>query len=125
MRLKCGGVGRQFHTPLPKIQENISTSNNHTVSGMDTKSVQAQSPATPVYILRGHASPIHALNIYSQNLRLVSGDANGWIVVWDLVTKRPVTGWKAHEGAILEARGFNVDLGATEIYTYDDSSTTT
>lgn len=92
---------------------------------MDTKSVQAQSPATPVYILRGHASPIHALNIYSQNLRLVSGDANGWIVVWDLVTKRPVTGWKAHEGAILEARGFNVDLGATEIYTYDDSSTTT
>ncbi|CDM30858.1 hypothetical protein DTO013E5_496 [Penicillium roqueforti] len=85
---------------------------------MDTKSVQAQSPATPVYILRGHASPIHALNIYSQNLRLVSGDANGWIVVWDLVTKRPVTGWKAHEGAILEARGFNVDLGATEIYTH-------
>lgn len=90
---------------------------------MDTNSVQAQSPATPIYILRGHASPIHALHIYSQNLRLVSGDANGWIVVWDLVTKRPMTAWKAHEGAILEARGFNVGSGATEIYTYDDSST--
>ncbi|KAJ5213730.1 hypothetical protein N7449_000899 [Penicillium cf. viridicatum] len=85
---------------------------------MDTNSVQAQSPATPIYILRGHASPIHALHIYSQNLRLVSGDANGWIVVWDLVTKRPVTAWKAHEGAILEARGFNVGSGATEIYTH-------
>lgn len=89
---------------------------------MDTNSVQAQSPATPIYILRGHASPIHALHIYSQNLRLVSGDANGWIVVWDLVTKRPVTTWKAHEGAILEARGFDIGSGATEIYTYDDSS---
>ncbi|KAJ5952363.1 uncharacterized protein N7479_010776 [Penicillium vulpinum] len=85
---------------------------------MDTKTVQAQSQATPIYILRGHASPIHALHIYSQNLRLVSGDANGWIVVWDLVTKRPVTAWKAHEGAILEARGFNIGEGATEIYTH-------
>ncbi|KAJ5529235.1 hypothetical protein N7527_002628 [Penicillium freii] len=85
---------------------------------MDTNSVQAQSPATPIYVLRGHASPIHALHIYSQNLRLVSGDANGWIVVWDLVTKRPMTAWKAHEGAILEARGFNVGSGATEIYTH-------
>ncbi|KAG0157388.1 hypothetical protein PDIDSM_4573 [Penicillium digitatum] len=85
---------------------------------MDVKSVQAQSPATPKYILRGHASPIHALHIYSRNLRLVSGDANGWIVVWDLVTKRPVTAWKAHEGDILEARGYNVGSGATEIYTH-------
>ncbi|KGO43879.1 hypothetical protein PEX1_087030 [Penicillium expansum] len=85
---------------------------------METKSAQAQSPAAPIYILRGHASPIHALHIYSQNLRLVSGDANGWIVVWDLVTKRPVTAWKAHEGAILEARGFNVGSNATEIYTH-------
>jgi WD40 repeat protein len=86
------------------------------------KSVQAQSQATPIYILRGHASPIHALHIYSQNLRLVSGDANGWVVVWDLVTKRPVTAWKAHEGAILEARGFNIGEGVTEIYTYGDST---
>ncbi|KAJ5782843.1 hypothetical protein N7457_004617 [Penicillium paradoxum] len=83
---------------------------------MDTKSV-TQAPS-PVYILRGHASPIHALHIYNQNLRLVSGDANGWIIVWDLVTKRPVTAWKAHEGAILEARGFIVGSGITEIYTH-------
>lgn len=83
---------------------------------MDSRAV-GRTPA-PVYILRGHASPIHALHIYSQNLRLVSGDANGWIVVWDLVTKRPVTSWKAHEGAILEARGFDLTSGVTEIYTY-------
>ncbi|KAJ5587209.1 uncharacterized protein N7459_002974 [Penicillium hispanicum] len=75
-------------------------------------------PATPVYILRGHAAPIHALDIFSRNLRLVSGDAEGWIVVWDLVTKRPVTVWKAHEGAVLEVKGFCIGNGGSEIYTH-------
>lgn len=74
-------------------------------------------PATPIYILRGHAAPIHALHIFSQNLRLVSGDADGWIIVWDLVTKRPVAVWKAHEGAVLEVKGFRVATGSWEIYT--------
>ncbi|KAJ5327502.1 hypothetical protein N7541_009683 [Penicillium brevicompactum] len=85
---------------------------------METKSVQTQSPATPVYILRGHTAPIHALHIYNQNLRLISGDANGWIVVWDLVTKRPVASWKAHAGAVLEVKGFKLGSGVTEIYTH-------
>ncbi|KAJ5746196.1 hypothetical protein N7520_011378 [Penicillium odoratum] len=86
---------------------------------MATPSNQAPNgPATPVYILRGHGAPIHALDIFSQNLRLVSGDANGWIVIWDLVSKRPVTVWKAHEGAVLEVRGFNYGVGGTEIYTH-------
>lgn len=76
-----------------------------------------QSPATPLYILRGHTAPIHALDIFSQNLRLVSGDADGWIVIWDLVTKRPVVVWKAHEGAVLEVKGFQAGVGVTEIYT--------
>jgi WD40 repeat protein len=76
-----------------------------------------QSPATPIYILRGHATPIHALHVFSQNLRLVSGDADGWVVIWDLVTKRPVTVWKAHAGAVLEVKGFNTSTGVTEVYT--------
>ncbi|KAJ5558622.1 hypothetical protein N7535_008839 [Penicillium sp. DV-2018c] len=84
---------------------------------MASKLLQAKPPA-PVYILRGHASPIHALHIYNQNLRLISGDADGWIVIWNLVNKRPVTAWKAHQGAILEAKGFNVGSGLTEIYTH-------
>ncbi|WEW57714.1 Astra associated protein 1 Asa1 [Emydomyces testavorans] len=62
-------------------------------------------PPTPVYILRGHASPVHALHFYNQNARLVSGDADGWIIVWDMVSKRPTAAWKAHEGAILNVRG--------------------
>jgi hypothetical protein len=84
---------------------------------METKSIQTQSPATPVYILRGHGASIHALHIYNQNLRLISGDANGWIVIWDLVTKRPVAVWKAHAGAVLEVKGFNIGSGVTEVYT--------
>ena len=74
-------------------------------------------PATPVYILRGHAAPIHALDIFSHNMRLASGDADGWIVIWDLVTKRPVTVWKAHEGAVLEVKGFAIPDGSTKLYT--------
>ncbi|KAJ5546169.1 hypothetical protein N7494_003754 [Penicillium frequentans] len=86
---------------------------------MATPSKQIQNgPAAPVYILRGHGAPIHALDIFSQNLRLVSGDANGWIVIWDLVSKRPVTVWKAHEGAVLEVKGFNYGASGTEIYTH-------
>ncbi|KAJ5946843.1 hypothetical protein N7454_003682 [Penicillium verhagenii] len=86
---------------------------------MATPTHQAPSgPATPVYILRGHGAPIHALDFFSQNLRLVSGDANGWIVIWDLVSKRPVTVWKAHAGAVLEVKGFDDGTGGTLIYTH-------
>lgn len=68
---------------------------------------QSLPPATPAYIFRGHSSPIHALRFYRNNLRLISGDADGWIVIWNVVTKRPVAVWKAHEGAILTVRGTN------------------
>lgn len=62
-------------------------------------------PATPVYILRGHAAPVNALHFYNQNARLVSGDADGWTIVWNTTTKRPTAVWKAHEGAILNVLG--------------------
>ncbi|KAJ5893650.1 hypothetical protein N7495_005341 [Penicillium taxi] len=85
---------------------------------MAERSGQLLAPATPTYVLRGHSTPIHALHIFSQNLRLISGDADGWIVIWDLVTKRPVTVWKAHRGAVLEVKGFSQVSGGTEIYTH-------
>ncbi|EEH49384.1 uncharacterized protein PADG_05463 [Paracoccidioides brasiliensis Pb18] len=66
-------------------------------------------PATPVYILRGHASSIHALRFYSRNSRLISGDADGWIVVWDMSTKRAVASWKAHGSAVLGLQGVVVN----------------
>ncbi|KAL5338615.1 WD40-repeat-containing domain protein [Aspergillus crustosus] len=75
--------------------------------------------ATPTYILRGHVAAIHALQVFNNNLRLASGDADGWIVIWDLIFKRPVAVWKAHEGAVLEVKAYSLGGGrVTEIYTH-------
>ncbi|KAK1145982.1 Astra associated protein 1 Asa1 [Aspergillus melleus] len=75
-------------------------------------------PLTPTYILRGHASAIHSLHIFQSNLRLISADADGWIIVWDLVSKRPVAVWKGHEGAILQVRAFCVDGEGVQVYSH-------
>lgn len=76
-------------------------------------------PATPRYILRGHASAIQALYFFANNTRLISADADGFIVVWDVVTKRPRAVWKAHRGAVLEVKGYCENEGRRMIiYTY-------
>ncbi|KAL2006267.1 hypothetical protein VTN00DRAFT_9921 [Thermoascus crustaceus] len=76
-------------------------------------------PATPLYVLRGHTAPIHALGFFGQNSKLASGDADGWVVIWSVVTKRPVAVWKAHEGAVLEVKGFSFDDTAeVQIFTH-------
>ncbi|KAK2880066.1 hypothetical protein FQN49_000614 [Arthroderma sp. PD_2] len=75
-----------------------------------SESGQKLPPATPIYVLRGHTSPIHSLNFYSKNSRLISGDAEGWVVVWDTTSKRAVAAWKAHDGAILGVVGVDVEL---------------
>jgi WD40 repeat protein len=58
-------------------------------------------PAQPSYVFRGHQSAIHSVQVVRQNSRLVTGDADGWIVFWKLESKRPVAVWKAHDAAIL------------------------
>ncbi|EFE43518.1 hypothetical protein TRV_01729 [Trichophyton verrucosum HKI 0517] len=73
-------------------------------------SSQKHPPASPTYVLRGHANPIHSLNFYGSNSRLISGDADGWVVVWDMTSKRAVATWKAHEGSILAVVGIEVNL---------------
>ncbi|KAF2103572.1 WD40 repeat-like protein [Rhizodiscina lignyota] len=59
-------------------------------------------PAQPQYILRGHASQIHAVAFLRRHSRLLTGDADGWVVVWNLATRRPVAVWRAHDGPILK-----------------------
>jgi ASTRA-associated protein 1 len=66
-------------------------------------------PAQPAYILRGHAAQIHSVSFMRSNTRLVTGDADGWIVVWSLATKRPVAVWRAHEGTLLGASSWGSD----------------
>lgn len=58
-------------------------------------------PAQPSYILRGHASQVHSVQFARQNTRLITGDADGWIVYWKVETKRALAVWKAHNGPIL------------------------
>ena len=58
-------------------------------------------PAQPAYVLRGHTAQIHAVHFYRENLRLLSGDADGWVVLWDIPIKRPLAVWRAHSHAIL------------------------
>lgn len=64
-------------------------------------------PAQPEYILRGHQAQIHALSFYAGNSRLLSADADGYIISWDMVSKRPVAGWRAHQKAVLGIAAWN------------------
>lgn len=58
-------------------------------------------PAQPAYVFRGHTAQIHAVHFSRANLRLLSGDAEGWVILWSISIKRPVAVWKPHNGSIL------------------------
>ena len=58
-------------------------------------------PAQPTAILRGHAAHIHSTLFVRRNSRLLTGDADGWVVFWNIQTKRPLAVWPAHDGPIL------------------------
>ncbi|KAL2682951.1 hypothetical protein Neosp_007412 [[Neocosmospora] mangrovei] len=69
----------------------------------------ASSAPSPKSILRGHKSQVHAAAFIRSNERLVTGDADGFVVVWDLTIMRPKAVWRAHEKAILGIRGWGED----------------
>lgn len=74
------------------------------------------SPAQPAYVLRGHSAQIHAAHFFRENLRLISGDADGWIVIWSIPIRRPVAVWKAHTATILGVRSWNDDKIVTYVH---------
>lgn len=63
----------------------------------------------PKSILRGHKAQIHALAFVRGNERLASGDAEGFVVLWDLTTRRPTVVWRPHENAILGIQAWGHD----------------
>ena len=71
-------------------------------------------PARPIYILRGHTAQIHATAFVRDNERLATGDADGYVVLWDLTTRRPRAVWRPHKNAILGIASW----GADKIITY-------
>ncbi|CAM1511002.1 Fc.00g085150.m01.CDS01 [Cosmosporella sp. VM-42] len=69
----------------------------------------ADSAPSPKAILRGHKAQVHAATFIRGNARLVTGDAEGCVVLWDLTIMRPRAVWRAHENAILGIRGWGDD----------------
>ncbi|KAF5025938.1 hypothetical protein F66182_1973 [Fusarium sp. NRRL 66182] len=67
------------------------------------------SAPSPKSILRGHKSQVHAAAFVRSNERLVTGDADGFVVLWDLTIMRPRAVWRAHEKALLGVRGWGDD----------------
>ncbi|PHH60300.1 hypothetical protein CDD81_1890 [Ophiocordyceps australis] len=63
----------------------------------------------PRTLLRGHKAQVHAAAFIRDNERLVTGDADGFVVLWDLVTMRAAAVWKAHEMSILGVQGWGRD----------------
>ncbi|KAJ4411664.1 Astra associated protein 1 Asa1 [Neurospora sp. IMI 360204] len=66
-------------------------------------------PPTPKTILRGHKAQVHAATFIRNNERLVTGDADGFVIAWDLAIMRPRAVWQAHENAILGIAGWGND----------------
>ncbi|KAF7554908.1 hypothetical protein G7046_g6692 [Stylonectria norvegica] len=69
----------------------------------------ADSVPSPKAILRGHKAQIHAAKFIQGNDRLVTGDAEGYLVIWDLTIMRPTAVWQAHEKSILGIQGWGND----------------
>lgn len=56
------------------------------------------------FSLRGHKAPLAALCTFtnsSLDYALASADRDGWIIIWSLISRRPLAVWKAHDGQIL------------------------
>ncbi|KAF0533488.1 WD40 repeat-like protein [Gigaspora margarita] len=68
---------------------------------MSKKKVSSETPPSPIYIFRGHAEQINSLEFIENNRYLISGDAEGNIIIWDMISKRSKIQFKAHNDGIL------------------------
>lgn len=68
-----------------------------------------QPPAQPKSIIRGHKAQVHSTTFLRHSQRLASGDADGFVVLWDLTIMRPRAVWRAHQSAILGIAGWGDD----------------
>ncbi|CAI4213053.1 unnamed protein product [Parascedosporium putredinis] len=55
----------------------------------------------PKAILRGHNAQVHAATFIRDNERLVTADAEGYLIVWDLTIMRAKAVWRAHQKTVL------------------------
>ncbi|CAG8575406.1 7664_t:CDS:2 [Diversispora eburnea] len=67
-------------------------------------------PIYPKYIFRGHEEQIMSLEFDENNSYILSGDSGGTIIIWDLITKRPIIKFKGHTKGILRVTLFHDKL---------------
>ena len=113
-RLQIPFVSSRLHHQLrnrdPKVRRlaNLQHQRTTTFAGFVEMAVEGR-PPTPKSILRGHKAQVHAVSFIRNNERLVTGDADGFLVAWDLTIMRPRAVWQAHENAILGIAGWGND----------------
>lgn len=78
----------------------------------------------PAYVLRGHTAQIHAVHFLRGNLRLLSGDAEGWVVIWSVPLKRPAVVWRAHSGSVVGLGNWDDDRLITFVQSVDGNDRT-
>ncbi|POS76883.1 WD repeat protein [Diaporthe helianthi] len=66
-------------------------------------------PPQPRAVLRGHKAQVHAAAFIRSNQRLLTGDADGFVVAWDLAIMRPRVVWQPHMSVILGIAGWAPD----------------
>jgi ASTRA-associated protein 1 len=91
------------------------------VSSKKTRFVDPQSlPPSPVYVFRGHVAEITAIQFIKTDTQFVSGhcilthradysDTDGWIVGWDMASRRPNAVWHGHGASVLSIREWGTD----------------
>ncbi len=84
---------------------------------MSTQNGPAPAPAQPKGILRGHRAQVHAAAFVRDSERLVTGDADGFAVAWDLTVMRPKAVWRAHANTILGIAAWGTDRVITYVRT--------
>ncbi|KAK4515886.1 Carboxylic acid transporter [Mucor velutinosus] len=65
------------------------------------KSAPEASPP-PTYIFREHKDTVNYVHLFNQDQHLASCDADGWIVIWKMKTRRVILKWKAHKDSCLK-----------------------
>lgn len=88
---------------------------------MATTTLAARAPAQPTAILRGHRAQVHAAVFMrldrttksgasmTADTRLVTGDSDGYVVLWDLAIVRARGVWRAHQNSILGIAAWDDD----------------
>ncbi|KAI9480951.1 MAG: WD40-repeat-containing domain protein [Benjaminiella poitrasii] len=59
-------------------------------------------PPPPIYVLREHKTTINYVHLFKDDQYLASCDADGWIIIWKMRTRRPLVKWKGHEASCLK-----------------------